>query len=352
MMRYPAQLVSPLRQAYEGQTVCVTGGAGFIGGHLVEGLLALGAKVRVIDDLSNSTLATLAERIETEPDRVRFLHASILEDAALKEALQGTAVVFHLAALGSVPRSIDDPERTWTVNATGTMRVLQAARQAGTRRVVFAASSSAYGETEQLPKVESMVPSPRSPYAASKVAGEELLQTWAHSYGMETAGLRYFNVFGPRQPANSAYAAVVPSFAWAVLAGQRPVIYGDGEQTRDLTYVSNAVLATMQAGGGERPLRGEIMNIGSGRRISIGELARTIAEILKRPDIVPRHREARVGDVRHSLADISRARELIGYKPFTTLENGLQETLKWAKEAYSQGNTSQTDSEQTPPVQE
>ncbi len=332
MMRYPAEFVNPLRRSYEGQRVCVTGGAGFIGGHLVDGLLALGASVTVIDDLSNSTLAHLAEQIENETDRLRFVHASILEDAALAEAVEGSRVVFHLAALGSVPRSIDDPERTWTVNATGTMRVLEAARAAGVQRVVFAASSAAYGETERLPKVESMAPCPRSPYAASKVAGEQLLESWAHSYGLQTVSLRYFNVFGPRQPAGSAYAAVVPQFCAAIEAGNRPVIYGDGEQTRDFTFVACAALATMQAGGVERALAGEVVNIGTGKRVSIGEIARQIAEKYGRADLVPEHHPMRAGDVRHSLADITLARELLGYQPFIGMTEGLAMTTDWARE--------------------
>lgn len=333
MMRYPADLVAPLRRTYETQRVCVTGGAGFIGGHLVDGLLALGASVTVIDDLSNSTLAHLAELIELEPDRLRFMQASILEDAALVEALEGCAAVFHLGALGSVPRSIDEPERTWVVNATGTLRVLESARARGVRRVVFAASSSAYGETERLPKVESMVPSPHSPYAASKVAGEQLMEAWAHTFGLQTVSLRYFNVFGPRQPASSAYAAVVPRFCAAVAAGQRPVIFGDGGQTRDFTYVSNAVLATMQAGAAENLPPGAVINVGSGRRISVSELAATIAQGFGRPDLAPRHEPARSGDVRHSLADITRARELLGYRPIASVEEGLAETVAWVKRA-------------------
>jgi nucleoside-diphosphate-sugar epimerase len=331
MMRYPAELVAPLRRAYETRRVCVSGGAGFIGGHLVDGLLALGASVTVIDDLSNSTLAHLAELIEIEPERVRFVQASILEDRALADALEGCDAVFHLAALGSVPRSIDEPERTWVVNATGTLRVLEAARAAGIGHVVFAASSSAYGETERLPKVESMAPSPHSPYAASKIAGEQLMEAWGHTYGLHTVSLRYFNVFGPRQPAGSAYAAVVPRFCAAVAGGQRPVIFGDGGQTRDFTYVSNAVLATMQAGAARNLPPGVVINVGSGRRISIADLARLVAEGFGRSDIPPRHEPARGGDVRHSLADITRARDLLGYRPIATVEEGLAETIAWVR---------------------
>lgn len=335
MMRYPAELVDPLRRSFEGRPVCVTGGAGFIGGHLVDGLLALGASVTVIDDLSNSTLAHLAERIESEADRVRFVHGSILDDDAINEAVAGSSVVFHLAALGSVPRSVDDPRRTWTVNATGTLRVLEAARAAGTKRVVFASSSSAYGETELLPKVESIAPMPHSPYAASKVAGEQLMRAWAHSYGMRTASLRYFNVFGPRQPAGSAYAAVVPSFSDAILAGRRPVIFGDGQQTRDFTFVACAVLATMQAGGVSTPLAGEIMNVGTGERVTVTELACLIAAAHNRPDLVPEHRQPRAGDVRHSLADITRARDMLGYRPIVSLADGLQQTIAWFRQQHA-----------------
>ena len=338
MMRYPAELVDPLRRSYDGQPVCVTGGAGFIGGHLVDGLLALGASVTVIDDLSNSTLAHLAERIEDEPDRLQFVHGSILEDEALAEAVDGCRTVFHLAALGSVPRSIDDPRRTWAVNATGTMRVLEAARAAGAKRVVFASSSSAYGETERLPKVETMPPMPLSPYAASKVAGEQLMRAWAHSYHMRTASLRYFNVFGPRQPAGSDYAAVVPNFSSAIYAGKRPIIYGDGQQTRDLTYVACAVLATMQAGGVDTPLHGDIMNVGTGERTSMAELARLIADAQDRSDLVPEHQSPRAGDVRHSLADISRARELLGYRPIISLAEGLEQTITWFRQQQQQSN--------------
>lgn len=341
-MRYPAELVDPLRAAYEGQTVCVTGGAGFIGGHLVDGLLALGASVRVIDDLSNASLAHLAERIETEPERVRFVHASILEDEALAEAIQGCRTLFHLAALGSVPRSVDDPARTWAVNATGTLRVLEAARAEGVRRVVFAASSSAYGESERLPKVESMPPQPLSPYAASKLAGEHLLKAWAGSYAMETISLRYFNVFGPRQPAGSAYAAAVPRFIDAVLAGRRPVIYGDGSQTRDFTYVAGAVLATLQAGGMAARPTGEVCNVGTGERVSIAEVARLIAEAAGRADLAPEHQPPRQGDVRHSLADITRAREMLGYRPFVPLAEGLRHTMEWAKGQPEQARRSDT----------
>jgi nucleoside-diphosphate-sugar epimerase len=249
----------------------------------------------------------------------------------LAEALEGCRTIFHLAALGSVPRSIDEPERTWVVNATGTLRVLEAARARGVPRVVFAASSSAYGETERLPKVEGMPPSPHSPYAASKIAGEQLMEAWGHTFGLQTVSLRYFNVFGPRQPAASAYAAVVPRFCAAIASGQRPVVYGDGGQTRDFTYVSNAVLATMQAGSAENLPPGVVINVGSGRRMSVSDLAGEIAGAFGRPDLSPHHEPARSGDVRHSLADITRARDLLGYRPIASVEEGLAETVAWVR---------------------
>src|SRR5262245_13062255 len=211
-MKFPAGTVERLRRHYEGRPVCVTGGAGFIGGHLVDALLSLGAAITVIDDLSNSTLAHLAGLIELEPERVRFVHGSILDDDAMADAAQGSRTVFHLAAVGSVPLSVAQPQRSWSVNATGTIRVLEAARKAWGRstrgeRVVFAASSSAYGDDPTLPKIETQTPRALSPYAASKLAGEHALAAWSHSYGISTASLRYFNIFGPRQSADSAYAA-------------------------------------------------------------------------------------------------------------------------------------------------
>jgi nucleoside-diphosphate-sugar epimerase len=330
-MKLPAEKVSRLRSAYAGQGVCVTGGAGFIGGHLVDALVSMGANVRVIDDLSNSTLEHLAGLIELEPERVRFVHGSILDDQAIAEAVDGCRCVFHLGAVGSVPKSIEAPQRTWSVNATGTVRVLEAARRAGVGRVVLAASSSAYGDQPQLPKVETMLPRPLSPYAVSKLAGEQLLSAWSHCYGLSTVSLRYFNIFGPRQSADSAYAAVVAAFTKALLAGEPPTIYGDGSQTRDLTFVSNAVLATLLAGASTAKLQGQVMNVGTGRRVSILELANILAQQCGVPHVQPVFQPPRAGDVKDSLADISLARQLLGYEPVATLEDGLAETVEWFK---------------------
>jgi len=337
-MRLPSSIVGRLRSAYEGKHVCVTGGAGFIGGHVVDTLLSVGARIAIIDDLSNSSLFHLAELIELEPDRIRFVHGSILEDAALNEVARDAEVIIHLAAVGSVPLSIEQPERTWEVNATGTVRVLEAARRYGAKRVVFAASSSAYGDTETLPKVETMTASPLSPYAVAKLAGEHLMRVWSGCYGLSTASVRYFNIFGPRQSADSAYAAVISAFAKRLLAGQAPVIYGDGRQSRDFTFVSNAVVATLLAGASHHELAGEVMNVGTGRSITLLELAAAMSELAGRdgsmiPD--PVHEPSRAGDVKHSLADISKAKEILGYEPIVAFEDGLRETFAWYRSVLS-----------------
>ena len=300
---------------------------------MVDALLSVGATITVIDDLSNSNLDHLSTLIELEPDRVKFVHGSILDDKALGEAVDEALTVFHLAAVGSVPRSMAEPERTWEVNSTGTLRVLEASRRRGVARVLFAASSSAYGETETLPKVESQPPSSLSPYAATKIAGEQLMIAWAHSFGLSTVSLRFFNIFGPRQSADSAYAAVIAAFAKRCLAGEPPVIYGDGKQSRDFTFVANAVYAMLRGGAADRKFDGEVMNIGTGRRVTLNELAVEMATRCGHPHLKALHEAARPGDIRHSLADVSLARELIGYEPITSLEEGLSETVDWYKTA-------------------
>ncbi len=318
----------------------VTGGAGFIGGHLVDALVSVGACVTVIDDLSNSTLDHLGELIDFEPDRVRFVHGSLLDDTALDEAIApGTQLVFHLAAVGSVPLSLEQPERTWDVNATGTLRVLERARAVEAHRVVFSASSSAYGDAEGLPKHEDMSPSPTSPYGASKAAAEAIVTAWARSYGLSTVNLRYFNVFGPRQPADSAYAGVVAAFSKALLSGRKPILFGDGSQTRDFTFVANAVLANLLAATSTRQFAGEIINVGTGRRVTVGEVARLIGEAAGAPELTPEFKPARHGDILHSHADITRARELLGFEPFTTLEQGVTESVDWFRSVFSAEET-------------
>ena len=337
MTRLPTDLVARLRPSLEGRVCCVTGGAGFIGGHLVDALVSLGARVTVIDDLSNSDAAQIAGLIDLEPGQVRFVHASILERTALDEAMEGADLVFHLAALGSVPRSVEDPTRTWLVNATGTMRVLEAAARAKARRLVYSASSSAYGDNPTLPKVETQATEPMSPYAAAKLAGESLCRSWSACYGLETACLRYFNIFGPRQAADSAYAAVVPAFIRTLFAGGAPIIFGDGEQTRDFTHVSNAVAANLLAATREQPLRGEVVNIGAGVRTSVNTLAGLLAILCERPGAVVDYRPVRVGEVRDSVADISAARNLLGYTPVTPLQEGLAQTVAWYRSELAPG---------------
>lgn len=332
MTRLPTDLVARLRPSLEGRSCCVTGGCGFIGGHLVDALVSLGARVTVIDDLSNSAVAHIASLMDLDPARVRFVHASILERAALDEAMRGSDLAFHLAALGSVPRSVEDPGRTWLVNATGTMRVLESAARAGVERLVYSASSSAYGDNPTLPKHESQATEPMSPYAAAKLAGESLCRSWSACYGLQTCCLRYFNIFGPRQAADSAYAAVVPAFAKALLSGRAPIIYGDGEQTRDFTHVSNAVAANLLAATHPGPLAGQTVNIGAGVRTSVNTLAGLLAVLCDRPGLASEHRSTRIGEVRDSVADISAARDLIGYTPVTALQDGLAQTVRWYRE--------------------
>lgn len=341
-MKLPADLVSRLAQTYTDRRVCVTGGAGFIGGHLVDALHSMRADITVIDDLSNAGPDHIAELMELEPTRIRFIHGSILDDSALDVALQKASVVFHLAAMGSVPASVADPRRAWGVNATGTVRVLEAARRQGVSRVISASSSSVYGDGtadtagqgsgQTTPKTEAQVLAPLSPYAASKAAGEAAVRAWARSYGLQGCSLRFFNVFGPRQPVRSSYAAVIPAFTSAVLSGQPPVIFGDGGQSRDFTPVACAVVACLQAGAVQRELGGVAMNVGTGVRTTVAELAGMIAEIAGAGSVQPSFQPAREGDVRHSLADISLARTMLGYSPITTLEAALREAVTYYRQ--------------------
>ena len=310
---------------FVGQRVLVTGGAGFIGSHLAEALVHLGASVVVLDDLSGGDRANL----ETfSSDRLEFAEGSILNQELLARCTQGCRLVFHQAALGSVLRSIEEPEKYTRVNMTGTSNVLEAARQAGVKRVMFAASSSAYGANPDLPKIETMSPRPLSPYAATKLAGEHMMSAYGASYALDTVSLRYFNIFGPRQNSNSAYAAVIAAFARCLLADQRPVIHGDGLQSRDFTFVDNAVHANLLAAACPEPIGGAVLNVACGQRISVQELARTMAKLLDRPHD-PLHKAERAGDVKHSLADLGRVQRVIGYRPIADFDHGLRQTLDW-----------------------
>jgi nucleoside-diphosphate-sugar epimerase len=305
-----------------GRGALVTGGAGFVGGHLVEGLLGAGWSVRVIDDLSTGREANLCG----VRGRVDLRRADIRDPSSLADAMAGVEVVFHQAALPSVPLSVAEPLRTHAVNSGGTLQVLECARRAGVRRVVYAASSSAYGDAPELPKREDMPARPRSPYALQKYSGEVYCALYAELYGLETVALRYFNVFGPRQNPDSPYAAVIPRFLRAASEGRAACIDGDGGQTRDFTYVADAVRANLLAADAPRA-SGSVVNVAAGRRTSILALWRAVCEILGR-EIEPRHGPARAGDVRDSLADLERARALLGYEPAVPLREGLEETAR------------------------
>ena len=301
----------------------VTGGAGFIGSNLVEHLVRAGEKVRVIDNFSTGK----RENLSSIPGQFEFVEADIRDLEAIRPAFEGVEFVLHQAAVPSVPRSVEDPVTSHEANVTGTVNVLLAARDAGVKRVVIASSSSVYGNNPRLPKHEEMVPQPLSPYAASKLATEGYALAFFHVYGLETVCLRYFNVFGPRQDPKSQYAAVIPKFITAMLNGKPPTIYGDGEQTRDFTYVENVIQANLKAAHADGAA-GRVFNIACGQRISINELVRILNEILG-TDIEPVYDEPRPGDVKHSLADISAAREVLGYEPEVDFAEGLRRTVKW-----------------------
>lgn len=300
----------------------VTGGAGFIGGHLVERLVAEGWSVRVLDDFSTGREPNLA----AVRDRIDLVRGDIRDADVLAKAVAGVEVVFHQAALPSVPLSVAEPVRTHSVNAEGTLRVLQCAREAGVRRVIYAASTSAYGDSHELPKHEEMPANPRSPYALQKYSGEVYCVLYTRLYGLETVSLRYFNVFGPRQNPASDYAAVIPLFIRAGLEGEPPVIHGDGGQSRDFIYVEDAVRANLVAADAPAAA-GAVINLGAGVRTSVNELWQAVREILG-SDLEARHGAARAGDVRHSLADLSRARRLLGYEPEVELREGLRRTAE------------------------
>lgn len=306
--------------------VLVTGGAGFIGHHLVTALVARGDEVGVIDDLSTGS----ADRLRPLEGRIAFTDASILDAVALAEAMAGCEVVFHQAALASVAASVEDPVRANEINVTGTIEVMRAAAAAGVRRVVFAASSAAYGDSTSLPLRESEPPAPVSPYGASKVAGEHYLHSLGGLHGIATVALRYFNVFGPGQDPASEYAAVVPRFVTAVLSGRRPTIFGDGSASRDYTYIDNVVRANLLAADPAAPDR-LTCNIGTGERWTLLELLDAITDAT-RTSADPEFGPPRPGDVPHSQADISLATERLGYSQATTFAAGIARTVAWFRD--------------------
>lgn len=307
---------------FKNQRALITGGAGFIGSHLAHALKNLGCEVVVLDTLKGGHLSNL-------PGGVDFRKASILDDMELRSAMKGCAYVFHQAALVSVPESVEKPDECLRTNIEGTQRVLIAAKELGVRRVNFAASAAAYGNNPNLPSKETDVPDSWSPYAASKVAGELLLQTWARCFEMSTVSLRYFNVFGPRQDPKSPYAAVISAFVNALAEKRQPRVLGDGLQTRDFVYIDNIVHGNLLAASSKKDLRGEVINIGCGGRVTLLDVLRHMGQVLK-VDATPTHGEARAGDVRHSSADISRAREMLGYAPIVDFGEGIRRTLAWA----------------------
>jgi UDP-glucose 4-epimerase len=301
----------------------VTGGAGFIGSSIAETLLKSGETVRILDDFSSGR----RENLEGLPGRFELIEGTITDPDTVARAVRGVEVVFHEAAIPSVVRSVEDPARSMFAGVQGTTVVLDCARRAGVRRVIFAASSSAYGDTPTLPKVETMPPNPLSPYAVSKLGGEHLMRVFAQLYGMETVSLRYFNIFGPRQDPKSEYAAVIPKFLTAALRRQRPIVFGDGEHTRDFCYIENAVRANLGAAGTSRKLRGEVVNIACGQRTSLNQLLAFIGQ-LAGYELDPEYREPRAGDVKDSLADVRAAHDLFGYEPSVDLREGLKRTFE------------------------
>lgn len=304
----------------------VTGGAGFIGSHIAERLLNEGHRVRVVDNFATGRRKNL-ERLN---GKLEVHEVSITNLDALKPLFLGVDTVFHQAALPSVPRSIDDPITTHEYNATGTLNVLVAARDAGVRRVVYAASSSAYGEVAGEYKVETMPPQPISPYGVAKLMGEYYCQTFAQVYKLETVCLRYFNVFGPHQDPNSQYAAVIPLFITAMLKGQSPVIHGDGLQSRDFTFIDNVVHGNLLAAGAAKA-SGQVMNLATGGQITLLDLVEKINKLLG-THIASKHDAARTGDIRHSRADIEKAGSLMGYEPIVDFDTGLARTVAWYRD--------------------
>lgn len=310
----------------------VTGGAGFIGSHIVRGLLERGDRVRVLDNLITGHESNLDE----VRDNIEFIRGDIGSPADARKALDGIHTVFHQAALASVPLSLEKPLDTNAACVTGTLNMLHCAVQAGVQRFVYAASSSAYGDQPTSSKRETDLPLPLSPYAVAKLAGEYYCQAYFHSFGLETVGIRYFNVYGPRQDPNSPYSAVIPLFVTAILSGKSPTIYGDGLQSRDFTFVKNVVqgnlLASQAAGVG-----GQVINVADGRQTTLLDLLGHLSKLLGK-SVEPSFQPPRVGDVRESLADISKARRLLGYEPIHSLEEGLSATIDYYRQLVGNQN--------------
>ena len=306
--------------------VLVTGGAGFVGSHLVERLLRDGAVVRVLDNFSTGIRANLSFA-PGETARLEIIEGDIRELAVVERAMRDVRLVFHQAAMRSVPRSVKDPLGANDNNVTGMLHVLQSAQTVGVRRVVYASSSSVYGDRPDLPKREDQPPAPVSPYAVSKVAGEHYATVWTRLYGVETVGLRYFNVFGPRQDPASEYAAVIPRFILWALAGEPLEVHGDGTQSRDFTYIGNVVEANVLAARAP-DVGGEVFNVGCGRQVSLLDIIARLESILGRP-LARRHTLPRAGDVPHTLADVAKSKRLLGYSPLVDFDEGFRRTVEY-----------------------
>lgn len=305
------------------RTFLITGGAGFIGSSIARALLSRGDQVRIFDNLSSGKRSN----VDDIAGQVEFIEASVLDSKALVAAMTGVDTVYHEAAIPSVPRSVAEPVPSHEANATGTLNVLEAARAAKVRRVVYAGSSSAYGETPTLPKIETMPCSVLSPYAASKLAGEQYCQVWSNCYGLQTVVLRYFNVFGPRQDPQSQYAAVVPKFVTAALRNEAPVIYGDGLQSRDFCFIDNVIEANLKAADAPEA-SGHVFNVACGEATTLLQVVESVGTILGKP-LVARHEPPRAGDIKHSLADIEKAKKLLGYTASVSFQDGLRRTIEW-----------------------
>lgn len=302
----------------------VTGCAGFIGGHVVDKLVELGHEVTGIDDMSTGH----PDNMKKSQGHFRFVEGSVTDPEKVKDALAKTDLVIHLASVPSVPRSVEDPHESAHASIIGTVRLLDAARRAGVRRVVQASSSSVYGDSGVMPRVEHVLPSPMSPYATAKLTQEYYASSFHKCYGIDTASLRYFNVFGPRQNPDSEYAAVIPKFIRLMRQGKAPMVYGDGKQIRDFTYIDNVVDANITAALCEKPLRGEPMNIGIGESYSVNELVKRLNALLG-TNLEPSYADARAGDVRESCADVNKARMLFGYVPKVGFDEGLKRTVEF-----------------------
>ena len=304
----------------------VTGGAGFIGSHLVESLVNKGQDVRVLDNFLTGKRENLAEFL----DKIELIEGDIRDYGTCKKALNGVDYVLHQAALPSVPRSIEDPLLTNAINVVGTLNLLVACKEAKVKKIVFASSSSVYGDEPKLPKKEGIEGVPLSPYAVTKLVGENYLRIFSEIYGLGTVSLRYFNIFGPRQDPHSQYAAVIPNFITKVIAGESPKIFGDGDQSRDFTYVANVVKANLLAVESE-DITGEVFNIACGDRITVNTLFEKIRHFFQK-DVNPFYEKPRPGDILHSFADIGKAMKMLNYKPAVSFDDGLKETIQWYRD--------------------